>query len=332
MNRKHVFAWTVLVFLSLLATTARAEDDAVQTVINLISDKDKDVRAIGLDQVRDEAKGTEATRRFAALLPKLAPDAQVGLLGALAGRGDSAAKPAVLDLFKVSHDEVRFAAIRALGSLGDKRDVPRLVALLAEAKYQADAADALARLKGDGVNAALCAQLKAAAPPVRVAVVKLLLARHAIDSVPVLLTASKDKDAKVRAAALDALGKLAGPELIAKLAREIVDAKDEKSREEAEISLATIARRDPKNTDPAVPLLKIMDGMSESEKTELLPALGRIGGPSARKAVEAALADDDVAHQVKGITALCNWPDGTVAPTFSQAIRSRRIIATTREK
>ena len=84
----------------------------MQTVINLISDKDKDVRAIGLDQVRDEAKSAEATRRFAALL-LASPDAQVGLLGALAGRGDAAAKPAVLDLFKVSHDEVRFAAIRA---------------------------------------------------------------------------------------------------------------------------------------------------------------------------------------------------------------------------
>ena len=77
-----------------------------------------------------------------------------------------------------------------------------------------------------------------------------------LTAVPAFLAASKDKDAKVRAAALDALGKLAGPELIAKLAREILDAKDEKSREEAEISLATIARRDPKNPDPALPLAR----------------------------------------------------------------------------
>ena len=102
----------------------------MQTVSNLVSDKDKDVRAVGLEQVRDEVKGPEATRRFAALLPKLAPEAQVGLLGALAERGDAAARPAVLDLLEHSQAEVRGAAIRALGALGDKGDVPRLIKLL----------------------------------------------------------------------------------------------------------------------------------------------------------------------------------------------------------
>ena len=53
------------------------------------------------------------------------------------------------------------------------------------------------------MNVALCGQLKTAAAPVRVALVKLLVVRHAIDSLPALLTASKDKDAKVRAAALE---------------------------------------------------------------------------------------------------------------------------------
>jgi len=75
-----------LVFALQCPPPARADDDLVQTVSNLISDKDKDVRAVGLEQVREEVKGTEATRRFAALLPKLSPDAQTGLLQALADR------------------------------------------------------------------------------------------------------------------------------------------------------------------------------------------------------------------------------------------------------
>jgi HEAT repeat protein len=306
----------LLIPASWLASPARAEDDVVQTVINLVSDKDKDVRAIGLEQVRDEAKGEEATKRFAAMLPKLAPEAQVGLLGALAGRGDASAKPAVLELAKASQGDVRAAAIRALGPLGDKGDVPQLVALLAEEKNQKDALAALMQLHGDAVNAALCDHLKTATPAVRAAVVKLLVARHAVDSVPALLTASKDKDAKVRATALEALGQLAGPELISKLAHAILDAKDDKSREEAELSLALIARRDPKNPDPAAPLLKIMDGMSESEITALLPALGRVGGRSALQRVKAAFAsaDGDRARIAAAATALCNWPDGSVAP------------------
>ncbi len=57
-----------------LTAAVRADDDTVKTIIDLVSDKDKDVRAIGLEQVRDEAKGAATTRRFAALLPKLAPE------------------------------------------------------------------------------------------------------------------------------------------------------------------------------------------------------------------------------------------------------------------
>jgi HEAT repeat protein len=323
-NRIHRASLAILVPLtSLVATAARADDDGVQTVINLVSDKDRDVRAIGLEQVRDELKGAEVTRRFAALLPKLAPDARVGLLGALAGRGDAAAKPAVLDLLKDSQSEVRSAAIRAVGSLGDKSDVPVLVALLAEAKSRMDAVDALTRLKGSGVNASFCTQLKTAAPAVRVALVKLLVARHAIDSVPALLTASKDKDAKVRAAALEALGKLAGSELISKLAREIIDAKDDTSREEAEVSLATIARRDPKNLDPAAPLLKIMEGMNETEQTALLPTLGRIGGPSSRRVVDAAYMLGNAKCRA-ALIAYCNWPDGSVARRLAELVGSHK--------
>ena len=216
----------LLVFGPQLAPPARADDDLVQTVSNLVSDKDKDVRAVGLEQVRDEVKGPEATRRFAALLPKLAPEAQVGLLGALAERGDAAARPAVLDLLNHSQGEVRGAAIRALGALGDKDDVPRLTKLLGEADGQQDAAAAITRLHGEGINAALCAEMKTAAPAQRVKLLQLLVARHAIDSVPTLLDAAKDADAGVRVAALEALGQLAGPEGVAKLARLILDAKD----------------------------------------------------------------------------------------------------------
>jgi len=331
MSCRTIFASSLAIILIIapFAAPARADDDTVQTIITLVSDKDKDVRAVGLEQVRDEAKGPEATRRFAALLPKLAPDGQAGLLGALAARGDAAAKPTVLDLLKTSQGEVRSAAIRALGMLGDTSDVPQLAALLAEEKSQKNAADALASLHGDGVNAAICATLKSASPPVRVQLLKLLVARHAIDSVPVLLTSSKDSDAKVRAAALEGLGQLAGPELIGKLAREILDAKDAASRTGAEISLATIARRDPKDPDPALPLLKIMEGMSDSEKTALLPALGRVGGPSARKFVDFAMGGPTPNLPLSGVyaayydaatAALCNWPDGSVAKRLIELI------------
>jgi HEAT repeat protein len=325
MNFTRIFVPSLALLLSLapqLAVPARAADDAVQTVIDLVSDKDKDIRAIGLEQVRDEAKGAEATRRFAALLPKLAPEAQVGLLGALAARGDATAKPAVLEMAQASQSEVRSAAIRAWGLLGDKSDVPRLVALASEENTAKDALNALTGLRGDGVNAAVCAALNTAPPAVRIKLLGLLVNRHAIDSVPALLAASKDSDAKVRAAALQALGQLAGPESISMLVREVLDAKDAASREAAETSLALIARRDAKNPEPAIPLLKVTDAMSPSDQTALLSALGRVGGPSARKVVDAALVSSEGKRHDAAVAALCNWPDGSVSPRIVELIQA----------
>ncbi len=305
---------------------ARADDDLVQTVSNLVSDKDKDVRAVGLEQVRDAVKGAEATGRFAALLPKLAPEAQVGLLGALAERGDAAARPAVLDLLKNSQGEVRGAAIRALGALGDKDDVPQLTKLLGAAGDEKDAVAAVTRLPGEGVNAALCAEMKAATPAQRVKLLQLLVARHAIDSVPTLLDAAKDADASVRIAALEGLGQLAGPEGVAKLARLILDAKDATAREEAEKALMLIAQRDSKVKidQRALPLLKVMSGLNEKENTTLLSALGRIGGKPALKVIEAGLADQDPTRSAAALRALCNWPDGSVAPRLVELALSAK--------
>jgi HEAT repeat protein len=305
-----------IAFVPTFPAPASADDDLVKSVSELVCDKDKQVRAVGLEQVRDEVKGPEATRHFAALLSKLAAEAQVGLLSALAERGDAAARPAVLELLNTSQGDVRGAALRALGALGDKDDVPRLTGWLAEAGSGKDAAAAIASLQGNGVNAALCAQMKSATPAQRIRILELLVVRHAIDSQPALLEAAKDADPGVRIAALAALGQLAGPEGVAKLAHLIVDAKDAALREEAGRALVLVTQRDPKvkPDQRAAPLLQLMSGLSKDEQAALLPALGGIGGKPALKVIEAALAGKDPVRGAAALRGLCNWPDGSVAP------------------
>ena len=72
--------------VGVLSAAEDAGDELVQMIISLISDKDRDMRTVGLQQVREEAKGPAATRRFAALLPKLPAESQAGLLDALGDR------------------------------------------------------------------------------------------------------------------------------------------------------------------------------------------------------------------------------------------------------
>ena len=124
-----------LATLTLAARPLWAADDAGDGVVNasigLLNDKDKDLRAVGLEQVREQAKGKAATKRFAAALPKLAPEAQVGLLDALADRGDREARPAAVAMLKSEDVLVRAAALRALGALGNASDAATLVAKVA---------------------------------------------------------------------------------------------------------------------------------------------------------------------------------------------------------
>ena len=105
-------------------------DDLVGTIVNLVSDKDKDLRALGFQQVRESAKGSKATLQFAALLPKLSADAQPGLLDALADRGDKAARPAVLESARQPRQSGsrRRAACSRLARRSGRRSASRAIA------------------------------------------------------------------------------------------------------------------------------------------------------------------------------------------------------------
>ncbi len=62
------------------ATVNAADDDAVDLILTLLADQDKEIRALALEQVRTEAKGEVATKKFAAKLASLPPAIQMELL------------------------------------------------------------------------------------------------------------------------------------------------------------------------------------------------------------------------------------------------------------
>ncbi len=296
---------------------AGSGDELVDLVVGLLTDADKDVRALGFDQVRSEAKGEAATKQFAALLPQLSPDAQVGLLDALTDRGDAAARPAVLDILATSREEpVRVAAIGALGFLGDPADAESLVQLLtkgSQAEIEA-ARTSLVRLPGDAVPATIAAAMKQAAAPLRITLIEILAGRRAFDTLPDLLSAAVDVDPKVRTAAMVALGQLAGPEQIPGMVQGVLKAKKGREREAAEKAVMLVCNRIADPPTRAEPLVAAINKLAAADRSTLLPTLGRVGGPSATKIIEGAIAaSDPVLHEI-GIRSLCNWPDVSSVP------------------
>jgi hypothetical protein len=303
-----------LSFAAMPAGAQDADQDLIQLVVNLLGESDKDLRALGLEQVRTEAKGPAATRRFAALLPKLPADAQVGLLRALADRGDKAARPAVLDMLTDKGDEsVRIAAIAALGALGEQADLKLLVELLAgspNAERNA-ARTSLIRLQGDTISPAIASQMKQAPSAVRVELIEILAARRAVDTIGDLLSAAVDSDPKVRAAAMTALGEIADPEHLSGMVAGVLKAEPGAERDAAEKAVMFVCGRIPEVSKRDESLLDAIARRDETERTALLSTLGRVGGAKSLAIIQAAIADPR--RHNSGIRALCNWPNASVS-------------------
>ena len=308
-----------------LAANARAQDDLIPLIVELLRDKDKDVRALAFEQVRTQAKGEAATRKFAELLPTLQPETQTGMLSALAARGDRAAIPAVRKLLADSQETpVRVAAIAAIGFLGDQADVSVLIEHLAGGKdaEQKAARTSLIRIPGEAASTAIVAQMQRGPAAQCIALIDILTERHTGQSQ--LLIAAVDDDPQIRTAAMIALGHIAGPEHIAAMVPGVLKAKPGSERAAAERAVAAVCHRIGESNDRAKPLLVTMDKLDAKDRIELMPTLGRVGGPTALASAEEAYRDADPAMHAAGLAALCNWPDGIVAARLLELARTEK--------
>jgi HEAT repeat protein len=292
-----------------------AGDQLIDIVVNLVKDKDKDMQAIGFQQVREEVKGVAATKRFVELLPKLTPDTRAGLIDALGIRGDKTARDAVVEMIKSPEEQVRAAALRALGFLGEAGDVPLMAqSLTAGAEAEKTAAQrSLEQLRAEGVDGKIVGELKAANDPRRqTALIEIVQRRKATAAVPVLLDLAVSDKADIRAAAMQALGQLAGAEDIPKLVEILLTTESGSQRDAAEKAIMFVCARIKDANQRAGPLLAVWERLGDEQKTIALPTLGRVGGPKALKVVEEAIAGDNALRRDAGIKALCNWPDASV--------------------
>lgn len=306
---------------------AFAQDDATALIIELLNDKDKEIRALAFEQIRTEAKGEAATVKFAGLLPTLGSDSQIGLLNALSARGDKAAAPAVRSLLSQSvGDPVKIAAIDALGLLGADQDVALLVPLLFS-KVKAEQAAArlsLERLAGDATSAAIAKEMQRASTAQRLLLIDVLKSRRG--GAPALLEAAVDADPAVRSAAMSALGEVGAPEHVVGMVKGIFKAQPGAERIAAERAVALVSQRTTDLAERAAPLLAVMKLLPASDKIILLPTLGRIGGSAALEVVEKAFADSDPKMHAAGLMALCNWPDGSIASRLSELAKAEKNL------
>jgi HEAT repeat protein len=320
-----VFSFAALACGSCLQAEEPAAQSLVGMVIELLGDEDPEVRGLAYEQVRENALGETATLQFADVLPRLSSPAMIGLIAALAERGDSVARPAVTAVVSThSAALVRSAAIRALGKLGTVDDIPLLLELLTEGpeSTRVPARESLVELRGRDVVLALTSHLSEGDTRTRIALAEVLAARHAVVAIPTLLDLAVSGEVKVRSAAMVALGKLAGPEHLGGMTQGVLAAEEGVERSTAEKHLMFVCNRLPDKDRRAAPLRAVMQALTETDRLVMLSTLGRIGGESALEEVSEALASSQPAIHAAGIQAISNWPDASVAAKLIELAKS----------
>ena len=287
--------------------------EATPRLVKALGGEDEGLRSMAV-RLMLESPGSEATKAFAAALPQLPPVGQVALLKVLEERGDPVARPAVLDVMKSADEGVRVASLKALCAVGGAADVTVLAGKVASGAdaEKAVAAEGLALLKGDDVNAAIVAAIKGAQAAPRAALVRSLGARSAAGTIATVMECAKDSDAGVRLAALESAKVLAGEAQAPALVGSVKSAKDDAERKAAEEALLAVCGRGREKC--AAPVIAGLSGADAASRVVLLRAMGRAGGPQALQAVQAATKDADAAVQDEAVRVLAGWSDSAAVP------------------
>jgi HEAT repeat protein len=315
---------------ALAGIVAAAPQESTKLVVDAIKSGDTALQPIAISLTK-KIPGKEATLVFSAELPNLSPAAQVQLLLALADRKDTAASPAVAVATKSPNQEIRIAALQALGSLGDSSTVALLAqtaATPAAVLRQQDAGgterqaarESLYTLNSPGVNQAIVEQIPKAEPKVKVELIRSVGQRNIPDAVETILKTADDPDKEVRLESIKVLKDIAQPSYLPKLVDILVNAKSEAELKEAG-KLVSVTARSAKN--PAAAILKVFDSVKDANvRCALVEILGSIGDANSLSALRTSLSDANATVQTAAVRALSNWPSAAPAADLLKVAKS----------
>jgi HEAT repeat protein len=286
-------------------------EQGIGAVCAALTSGDPALESMGLC-LAPEVAGAGASEQLAKCVAKVPGPVQALLLGALAARGDVAARGVVAAGLSSQDPDVRLAAINALGILGDAASVKTLVegatASGATAERQA-ARNSLVRLRGPRINQELIGLLSREDPGRQAEVIRILAARNAASSPSALERTTGAADATVRKEAWKALGSLAGAADVPALLERLVRAQDEE-RDDAEKAVAVVLER-PGRSDLRAVLQKLETVETPAARASLIRLVSAVGDDTALPALRQAVQSGDAAVRDAAVRGLAGWPTPT---------------------
>ena len=299
------------------------KSEGLPLLVEQLRSADKSFFAMGLTTAR-EIPGPEATRALVAELGRASADRQGLLILALADRGDAAALPAVLQAAKSGPKKARLVAIRVLARLGNVACVPVLweAAKESDAEVSEAALAVLADLPGKEVDDELSARLLKAEGADRPILIQLAGRRRIEGTAAALLKAADDPDARVRSAALTALGATIELGDLPLLIRRVADPQRAEEAKAAQQALRTACIRMADREACAAKLVAAMADAPTAVKCQFLEILGVMGGPTALESLGAAAKTADPQLQDAASRLLGGWMTADAAPVLLDVAKS----------
>jgi HEAT repeat protein len=309
-----------------LATT-RGEE-AADILVEAIKGDDPALRrnAIGMMAL---IKGKKTTDAFVKLSKSLPPDGQELIVRSLAERGDVSAVPAVIDMTASEHENVRQAALEALGDIGTPQSIKYLARAAASGSREERIARAsLVRMRGPGIDKAFISEISSGEPTSRVAVIRAIGQRGSDEPFATLHKVAKaDSDASVRREAvlsMSRVGKSSDIDILLKLAIAPKEAGDRSAIERAIVIMFNKIGDKSAQADPVIAALK---KAPNEAKPVLLSLLVRPATSEALEVVRAYVKSSNSKVSDAAIRALGQWPNAAPSEQLYQiASRSSNPI------
>lgn len=264
--------------------------------------------------------GGNVSRTLQTLLPDLDTRRQVALVDVLGRRADLRARAAssAVRAFRTAlaseSEALRLAAVRAMGTAGDASCVDDLAAIaVGEGDMASAAREALALVPRADADTRIVRCLKAAGDAEACVLMEALAARTAVAQVPVLLAEARQGSEARRAAACQALGRLARPADMDDLTTLLLDAESEVVFQAAQRALVVAARRAPKDAAPVDALVRRAEAATDAgDMAALLGVLASVADPAGLPVLEGGLDSGEPAVRAASLAGLAAWP--TAAP------------------
>jgi len=284
---------------------------AKDLIMKALTGRDALLHEPAIASVRDNFKDDEV-ETLLALLPKLPVAGQTQLIAVLAHYSGPGLLPAVLKAADNPSPEVRVEALRTVEKTGHGSVVEFLAgrAATAAGAEQDAAREALARLKGADVDAALAKSLPSAADDkVKAELIQAAGARRIIAVKPFLMETVASGSPLLQRRATQALRAVAGPADTRDLLALLFRLEDETAREAMQDVVAAVARANPRPLARGDTAENLLSGEKDPKKrVDLLRVLGKIGDETALPLLRTALGDTDAPVVDAAVRAFADWP------------------------